>query len=348
MGQELIIPDVFKNAVPSAVFATLNPQEDSLASGIGQSYAVIGYRGKTWSIRSRGERKNVLDPVNGTPAGYLDVVILGQAKTKSKSYYKDFIPGQEGERPICASLDGITPDADVVQKQSDTCALCPHNEWKTDLKTGRKGRECSDYKRLAVLVLPPQTIPLFGKPLVEPCFLRVPPDSLNSLAIMAETMEHRGFHYSSYVARITFDPNKAHPCMVFNPIQRLSDEEGKVILDLRSQPDVGRITGGDLVLRQAAPPPQAGSVLVAPATKAVTAPVVEAPKEVIAPPAVPASTGLLGGLGVAPGAAGGGPAAVAQAAVAEVKVPQAVVQDSGPAEESDAELDARIAGLIKV
>lgn len=250
MGQELVLPQSFQGRGMSSAFAAqLNAADDNLSEGIGQSYPVIGYKGKVWSIRYRGERKTVLRPDDGTPSSYLDVVILGQAPTKSKSFYKKYDPNtSDGDRPLCASMDGIVPDADVTAKQSESCALCPRNVWKTDPQTGRKGRECTDYKRLAVLILPTQTKPTLGQPLLEGAFLRVPPDSLNSLAIMGETMGNQGFHPSSYITRITFDDKKAHPCMVFRPLQPLTDAEAGVILDLRKDPSVGRITGGDIAI----------------------------------------------------------------------------------------------------
>lgn len=247
MGQELQIPDCFKGKAMAGAFAlALNSQDDNLADGIGQSYGVIGYKGKVWTLRYRGDRKTIVRPDDGTPSGHLDVIILGQAKSKSKSFYKAYDANtSDGDRPICSSVDSVVPDADVQIKQCDSCVICPRNVWKTDATTGRKGRECTDYKRLAVLILPTQTKPIMGTPLLEPLFLRVPPDSLNSLAMMGETMAHQGYHYASYVTRITFDPAKAHPCMVFRPLQGLSDGEAPLILELRADPTVGRITGGE-------------------------------------------------------------------------------------------------------
>src|SRR4029077_9322535 len=153
MGQELIVPKAFDNYQPPEEFAGLNPQEDNLAAGIGQSYAVIGYKGKVWTLRYRGDRHTFIRKDDGSPSNHIDVVILGQAEQKSKSYYGKYDPNISGERPICASIDGLLPDPDVTQKQSETCALCPRNVWKTDPQTGRKGRECTDYKRLAVVVM---------------------------------------------------------------------------------------------------------------------------------------------------------------------------------------------------
>lgn len=243
MGTELKIPDSFGQGMNSA-FSALNAQEDNLSDGIGQGYGVIGYKGKVWSLRYRGERKTILRPDDGTPSGYIDIVVLGNAKTKSKSYYKDFVDGDTSP-PVCASMDGITPDRGVADQQAEHCALCPRNVWK-NMPNGKKGRECTDYKRLAVLIMPNQTKPILnGTPLLEPVFLRVPPDSLQSLAAMGDAMTSQGHHYSSYVTRITFDPNKAHPCMVFSPLQKLTAQEAPVILDLRKDALVTRIVLGD-------------------------------------------------------------------------------------------------------
>lgn len=398
MGQELQLPESFRGQVPSQAFAALDAQDDNLAAGIGQSYGVIGYKGKTWSLRYRGDRKNILDPRTGAPSGYLDVIILGQAQQKSKSFYKEYVQGQEGDRPLCASMDGLVPDLDVVAKQSDTCALCPRNEWKTDPTTGRKGRECTDYKRLAVLILPTQTKPLLGEPLIEPVFLRVPPDSLTSLAVMGETMGRSGFHYSAYITRITFDPNKAHPEMVFRPLQGLTDAEAPVILAMRDDPNVGRITGGNVVgslkaveqalqpqlqapgtnaLGLGAPATPTASLIAAPATAPVvqppSAPVVTAPP--VALSIVPAATtqhattptASLGlGLGIVSGGAQpatppqntsaglqmlatpapAGGVSTASGTVNQTPTVAPTAGDAGAPEESDADMDARIAKLI--
>ena len=377
MGQELQLPDWAKGKQVAQAFAGLNAQGDNLADGIGQSYGVIGYKGKVWSLRVRGERHNIIRPDDGTPSNFLDVIILGQAPQKSKSFYKKYDPNtSDGDRPICSSLDGVVPDSDVTAKQCDTCALCPRNVWKTDPTTGRKGRECTDYKRLAVLVLPTQTKPILGSPLMEPVFLRVPPDSLNSLAIMGEGMANQGYHYSSYITRITFDPNKAHPCMVFRPLQGLTDAEAPVILDLRSDATVGRITGGEVALasgtKQEAPPGAAATGLIAAPTQASPA----AAGGQATPQPGPTPDTSSNGLGGAPAATttgavsqekaapstsatsetgtglvdtgfGGATSAAQQDTAPTGMAAPAANADSGEPEDSDAALDAHIASLIR-
>lgn len=241
---DLMNVSAFENQLPDASFAVLDPSAESLADGIGSSYPVIGYRGKVWSIRKQGESKVFVRPDDGTPAAFLDVVVLRAASYKSKSYYEkdSFDQDQGGARPICASLDGVTPDRDVTSKQADACALCPRNEWKTDDK-GRKGRDCSDYKRLAVMLLPSVTTPMYGSALMEPVFLRVPPASLNDLAVLGDAMAKKGFHYSTYITRIGFQADKAHPQMTFRALQALTKDEAPIVLPMREDANAYRITG---------------------------------------------------------------------------------------------------------
>ena len=319
----------FSTSKPSPVFQQAlgaNPQE-SLADGIGASYPVIHYKGKVWSLTHRGENKPFVRPDDGTPSSYIDVIILRQAKVKSKSYYPKWDPNNAGgERPICASLDGITPDDDVQQKQSEACAICPRNVWKTTPE-GKKTRECTDYKRLAVLLLPAQTARMFGQPLVEPAFLRIPPASLNDLGVFGDRMNAMGWHFSSYITRISFDPTSEYPKFNFEAVKGLTDAEAPVVLPLREDPNALRITGED-------------KVAAIPGAARVAAPVQQAQLQAPAPQAAPppVETGLLNLTANPPGATQpqAAPAAPLTASPADV----------GETLESDATLDEQIKSIL--
>jgi len=289
--------DAFKGQAPSTAFAGAK-DAGSLADGIGSSYGVIGYRGKVWSLRYRGETHVFNRKDDGSPINYIDVVFLRDPGVKSKSYYAEgFNEGSSsGKRPTCASLNGIVPDADVQQKQSDTCALCPQNVWKKDV-SGRNVRGCSDYKQLAVLVLPQQTQDAMGVALNEPVFLRIPPASLNDLARVGEAMEKQGWHYFTFVTRISFAPNVAYPQFVFKPHQKLTDQEAEIVLQLREDPLAKRITGeektdGGLLKSVpltvgASPSPAAPQAALA--QQPVTQPPPNAPPSAVAPSSPPAA-----------------------------------------------------------
>jgi hypothetical protein len=257
MSTDLMNISAFKGMQPAKEFAVLDPHAESLADGIGSSYGIVGYKGKNWSLRLRGEQYNFVRGDDGSPLAFLDVIILRQLPTKSKSFYPpgSYVDGQVGTRPICAALDGITPDADIATPESSACAICPRNVFKVSAD-GRKTRDCSDYKRLAVLILPSLTKALLGAPLMEPVFLRVPAASLNDLALFGEGMSAQGFHYSSYVTRIGFNPEKAHPQMTFKALQALGSREAALVLPLREEATAKRITGENDIGKVASRPAQ--------------------------------------------------------------------------------------------
>lgn len=372
MATDMIDMKAFQGG-PSQAFGNLDPLDDNLSDGIGSSYGVIGYKGKVWSLRYRGEKHTFVRPDDGTPASYIDIVVLQQAKVKSKSFYEAYDPNgtSEGARPICASIDGVVPDADVQQKQADACALCPRNEWKIQ-PNGKKGRECQDYKRLAVLLMPIQTKAILGEPLMEPVFLRVPPASLNNLALVGEQMAGQGYHYSTYIMRISFDPTEAHPKMVFRALQKLTDQEAPVVVGMRNDPNATRIIGADQTRK--ALPASSQPALAAPGTnptglatsdqskKSVqTASEVPISGSTAQPTALPAMQSIqkedghqkqsTSGLTVS-GAFGG--VIDVQTATSDGEIqpqlsqssPLQTVADTGEPDEADADLDAKIAKLM--
>lgn len=241
---DLMNVTAFENQLPDAAFASLNPESESLADGIGQSYGVVGYKGKVWTLRYRGETYTFTRPDDGSPAAFLDVIVLRSASYRSKSWYEGgYQEGVSGQRPTCSSLDGVTPDRDATKPQATACALCPKNEFK-QAANGRKGKDCSDYKRLAVLILPSTTARIFGgSALMEPVFLRVPAASLNDLATLGEAMSRKGFHYATYITRIGFDVEKPHPQMTFRALQKLTAQEAPLVIQMREDPQAYRITG---------------------------------------------------------------------------------------------------------
>jgi hypothetical protein len=215
--------------------------DDSLADGIGASYPLIKYKGKVWSLQYKGKNHIITDPKTGYASPFIDVIVLNGAPTKSKAYFENWEDGSH-DRPLCTSMDSIVPDAGVVSKQSETCGLCPRNEFKMNDK-GKNVRECSDYKRLSVLLLPSISERLLGFPLVEPTFLRVPGGSLLNLSEMDTQARLRGLKYWAFITRIDFDPKESYPKMQFTGIQKLTSAERPAIESLRADPRNGAILG---------------------------------------------------------------------------------------------------------
>ena len=242
MGTELMNLAGFKKG-PAEAFAG-HHTEESLADGIGGGYPLIRYGGKEWKLQLRGDVIQYTD-TEGYGAKYIDVVILRQARNKSKAYFPNWEEGTK-DAPVCTSMDGIVPDPGVEERQSTTCAGCPRNVFKPN-ERGMKVKECSDAKRLAVFPLIPQhMLGSTGGPVVEPTFLRVPAASLQNLAQMGEAARKAGYDYFMFVVRIDFDPEKNYPKMRFKGHQALSNVEAQAVLKLREDPQSYRIVSGEL------------------------------------------------------------------------------------------------------
>ena len=242
MGTELMNMAGFKKG-PASAFAGTHTDE-SLADGIGGGYPLIRYGGKVWSLQLQGDVIQYTSP-DGYGAPFIDVVILRQARNKSKAYFPNYEEGSK-DAPTCSSLDGIVPDPNVEDKQSETCGMCPRNKFKPNDK-GMKVKECSDAKRLAVFpLIPAHMQKMTGGPVVEPTFLRIPAGSLTNLAAMGENARKAGFDYFHFVTRIDFDPEKTYPKMRFKAHQALSDAEANAVLKLREDPQSYRIVSGEL------------------------------------------------------------------------------------------------------
>lgn len=290
MGDLIRMGDAFKSSAP-VIFN--EPDDDQLSSGIATGYGVLKYRGKHWSIQYKGENKYFLRPDDRTPVSYIDVIILRSSPLPSKSYY----PGgydeaaSAGERPTCASITGVVPDLDVKAKQADACNLCPRNEWRQK-ENGRRGKECTDYKRTAVLIMPSSAVLAVGEPIMEPVFLRIPPASLKHVAAYGDHLSQMGHRYYGVVTRISFKMEVATPEFVFEGVQPLTDKEKPLILQLRNDPLTLRITGEDMQARLQAGLPEkqgvGGGTPVSP-FQALPETRREAPMEII-PPAGKAET----------------------------------------------------------
>jgi hypothetical protein len=190
-------------------------------AGVQASFAVIGYKGRTWSLKHRGE-KILLRDDRGTPTPQLDVVIVGVANAISKIYYeRGYVEGDDNP-PDCFSLDGITPDAAAPNKQHDVCATCRHNQWGSRITdAGKRAKSCQDSRRIAVVPLGD----IQNEQLGGPMLLRIPPTSLPNLANYSDLLERKSADFNYVGTRISFDYNVAYPKLEFQALGWLTTEQ---------------------------------------------------------------------------------------------------------------------------
>ncbi len=213
---------LFKDtALPAHIAAAFTPTaNDDLSAGVGLSYPIISYKGKSWHIVSGGV-SNLVKRSDGDPAASLEVIILKANPAISKVFYKDrFVEGTT-EKPDCYSVDSMAPALDATEPQAKKCALCKWNQFGSRISDeGAKGKACSDSRRLAVAP--------GGNP-ENAMLLRVPAASLKELSIFADMLKQRQVPYQALVTKIGFDHDVAYPKLTFTPVRWLNaDEVAKV------------------------------------------------------------------------------------------------------------------------
>ncbi len=216
------------------------------AGGVTASFPIISYRGKVWRIKKAGEEVAYLDR-KGNPIPSVDVVLVRSNPRPSKTYYAGKYTEGDTAPPTCWSSDGLKPDVGVQQKQHHVCATCPRNAWGSRMtEAGKKGRECSDVRRMAVVFYSE----LQKKGADAHLFLmRVPPASLNPLKDYVEkALAPANVMPHAVVTQMGFDTQAAHPKITFRVAEDendnaifLDEEEYELIKQLRESDDVHRI-----------------------------------------------------------------------------------------------------------
>jgi hypothetical protein len=227
----------FGNSQISKVFSN-DPVQNDLSSGIASSYAIVGYKGKVWSVKHRGTETKLLRS-DGDVQGSILCVIVATNRNLSKIYYAQGYTEGSSSAPDCFSNNGVTPEASAAHRQSPTCATCKRNVWGSKISevTGKPRKECQDNKRLAIVPLDDIPNEKYGGPML----LRVPAASLQELSAFGSLMADAGYPNYAYATRISFDPGVAYPRFKFSAVRVLTDDEANMIKPMLAAKSTARI-----------------------------------------------------------------------------------------------------------
>jgi hypothetical protein len=308
-----------------------------LMGGGGGGFPVVSIKGKVFHIR-RGDETTLLTKPDtpDEPAASIEAVILGvfpgAGKTAKVFYGTNYTEGSDA-KPECYSNDGEFPALDAENKQCESCAACPHNQWGSRISdTGGKGKACADSKRLAIAAV---------NALNDPMLLRVPAASLKPLTEFNKLLASRGYPFQEVVTKIGFDYTVAHPALTFKPIAVLDDATVDQVAAACDLEVTKQILGSDVVA--AAPTIPAPTKAAAAATPTETAPATKpaAKTTKAAAKAAPAAT-------AAPAADDAAKAAAAKAAAAKLAAAQAAAAlAAAEAEAAAAEVAAAEATAVE-
>jgi hypothetical protein len=255
------------------------------ASGTTGGFPVISTKSKVFHVRRGDEHELIMNPKDpDSPASSIQVVILKTHPGTAKTYYKDkYVEGSE-DKPTCGSPDGITPFPDAENRQATKCAICPHNQWGSRIsEDGKKGKSCSDVKRLAVAPY------WLNGQLNDPMLLRIPPTSLKTWDIYQRKLAKHGLTPAHVVTQISFDSAVSHQSLLFREVQFITEEMLPKLEQALEDPLLDSIVGTSIASEpvEALPPPkeEAPPPAKPPAKKARTP---KKKEEAAAPPPPPA------------------------------------------------------------
>jgi hypothetical protein len=272
MSNELVIPKGFQKP---AIFQN-RQVEGNLAKGIHTGFGVIGYKGRQWSVRYRGEETYLMNQ-HGDPLASIPVVILDSAPNVSKVYYAGTYQEGSTEAPDCYSVNGLVPENDSKKKQSNTCGACPHNVWGSRINeaTGKKGKACMDSKRAAVVPFDDIENKIYGGPML----LRIPAASMANAANYATQLNAMGYDTYMVGTKVSFKVGESYPHMEFgvHPFP-MTEEQAEQVDEMRKHPLVQQILGSGGEFAQAAAHEAAAQASALPEPTASPVGTVEQPK----------------------------------------------------------------------
>lgn len=214
------------------------PDMNAAASqGLSAGFAVVGYKGRNWRIKYRGDEQ-LLKDAKGVPIPALESVIVGVSPHVSKQYYDKRYSEGDDAAPDCFSLDGITPDPQSAKKQCESCAACPMNVFGSRItEAGKKAKACQDARRIAIVPLGDIENASYGGPML----LRLPPMSLPNLATFSREISRYGAQPYMVATAIGFNYDVAYPEITFAAARWLSEDEAKRVVEVMKDPQVERI-----------------------------------------------------------------------------------------------------------
>lgn len=225
--------------VPAAFQSFANAPDMAAAAqaGLQASFGVIGFKGRNWRLKYRGEEILVKDE-RGVPVPSLDVVIVGVSPNISKQWYdKKFTEGDDAA-PDCFSVNGVHPDPASPKKQCESCAVCPQNIWGSRITdAGKKGKNCQDSRRVAVVPVADIVNADFGGAMM----LRLPPTSLSGFASFNKELARFGAQPYMVNTQLGFDYDVAYPLITFKAVGWLDEAQAEMCKEALADPQIARM-----------------------------------------------------------------------------------------------------------
>lgn len=207
---------LFSSNVPAHIAAAMN-QPSALATidlPKPGGFPRISIKNSRFTI-VRGKEETVLKDIE------LNAIIVGVASANHRSLYAGAYDAKaEGVSPICWSSDDKVPSELSEQKQCDTCALCPKNQYGSSTTPGSEAKACRTHRRLVLVAA--------GDEAGDQFILDVPATSIAGFGKYARDLKSFKAELDLVTTKISFDPSAVGK-LSFEPAGWLSPEQMEVI-----------------------------------------------------------------------------------------------------------------------
>lgn len=181
-------------------------------------------------VRKTERRVITVPGDDDTPVASVQVVIINANTRLSKTYYAQGYEEGSTEKPSCASVNGIAPDARVESPVAKSCATCSKNVWGTG--PNGKGKACSDTLRMAVAP---------AANLNDPMLFRVTPGNLKALGEYMQKLQSSKKGAEAVITKIKFGEGQGK--LLFEPTGLLDDDQLADVRGMMHSDIVQRIIG---------------------------------------------------------------------------------------------------------
>jgi len=157
----------------------------------------------------------------------LEVVVI--ASPVERLYYTARYDPTKPAGPVCFALGqtmtGLKPNVNSEQKQSDTCANCPKDQWGSST-TGGKGKACAEKRRL-LIVTADSIGSIDAVNMAEVAALRAPVTSVKAFAVYLQKIANAVKRpLSAVVTKISLVPDpKTQFKLEFDFVREIDDVE---------------------------------------------------------------------------------------------------------------------------
>lgn len=210
----VVNPDIFAN-----IFAGVTTLEKKFV----EKFPSLSFKGGKFHCIVDGELHTIKDE-EGVPVNRLDVVVVGIPAGRSQVMFPKYDPDNP-QAPLCSSVNGRVPDADVKQPLGTNCQTC-EKKIKVRGEDGKERAPCQQMMNLAV-VIQGQSDKIYKVKLPITAIYNKESENADYKAWDQYTDHLRKngvMHPAMVVTRISFDGNAQYPRPVFKAVGHLNEQ----------------------------------------------------------------------------------------------------------------------------